>query len=84
MFVCFVNIRIFLIKRFAKITTLFILAAVENYFLTDVGQCMVSTCNVWSILLIWQSIIFNDILHMSCLARTHVFKAYAAYTTAEI
>ena len=27
---------------------------------------------------------FNDILHMSFLAGTHVFKAYPAYTTAEI
>ena len=28
--------------------------------------------------------IFNDILHMSCLAGTHVFKAYPAYITTEI
>ena len=28
--------------------------------------------------------IFNDILHMSFLAGTHVFKAYPAYTTTEI
>ena len=28
--------------------------------------------------------IFNDILHMSFLAGTHVFKAYPAYTTSEI
>ena len=30
------------------------------------------------------SIVFNDILHMSFLAGTHVFKAYPAYTTTEI
>ena len=29
-------------------------------------------------------VIFNDILHMSFLAGTHVFKAYPAYTTTEI
>ena len=29
-------------------------------------------------------LIFNDILHMSFLAGTHVFKAYPAYTTTEI
>ena len=28
--------------------------------------------------------IFNDILHMSFSAGTHIFKAYPAYTTAEI
>ena len=28
--------------------------------------------------------VFNDILHMSFLAGTHVFKAYPAYTTTEI
>ena len=28
--------------------------------------------------------VFNDILHMSFLASTHVFKAYPAYTTTEI
>ena len=28
--------------------------------------------------------IFYDILHMSFLAGTHVFKAYSAYTTTEI
>ena len=27
---------------------------------------------------------FNDILHMSFLAGTHVFKAFPAYTTTEI
>ena len=30
------------------------------------------------------SIVFNDILHMSFLAGTHVFKAYPAYTTTKI
>ena len=29
-------------------------------------------------------IIFNDILHMSFLAGTHVFKAFPAYTTTEL
>ena len=29
-------------------------------------------------------LIFNDILHMSFLAGTQVFKAYPAYTTTEI
>ena len=28
--------------------------------------------------------IFNDILHMSFLAGTHVFKAFPAYTTTEL
>ena len=27
---------------------------------------------------------FNDILHMSFLAGTHVFKAFSAYTTTEL
>ena len=30
------------------------------------------------------TLIFNDILHMSFLAGTHVFKAFPAYTTTEI
>ena len=30
------------------------------------------------------AVIFNDILHMSFLAGTHVFKAYPAYTTTKI
>ena len=30
------------------------------------------------------TIIFNDILHMSFLAGTHVFKAFPAYTTTEL
>ena len=29
-------------------------------------------------------LVINDILHMSFLAGTHVFKAYPAYTTTEI
>ena len=29
-------------------------------------------------------VIFNDILHMSFLAGTHIFKAYPAYTTTEV
>ena len=29
-------------------------------------------------------VIFNDILHMSFLAGTHVFKAFPAYTTTEL
>ena len=28
--------------------------------------------------------VFNDILHMSVLAGTHVFKAFPAYTTTEL
>ena len=32
----------------------------------------------------YQIHIINDILHMSFLAGTHVFKAYPAYTTTEI
>ena len=28
--------------------------------------------------------LFNDILHMSFLAGTHIFKAFPAYTTTEI
>ena len=33
----------------------------------------------------WARVLFfNDILHMSFLAGTHVFKAYPAYTTTEI
>ena len=30
------------------------------------------------------SYLFNDILHMSFLAGTHVFKAFPAYTTTEL
>ena len=30
------------------------------------------------------SLVFNDILHMSFLAGTHVFKAFPAYTTTEL
>ena len=29
-------------------------------------------------------VVFNDILHMSFLAGTHVFKAFPAYTTTEL
>ena len=30
------------------------------------------------------TVFFNDILHMSFLAGTHVFKAFPAYTTTEV
>ena len=29
-------------------------------------------------------LVFNDILHMSFLAGTHIFKAFPAYTTTEL
>ena len=42
--------------------------------------------SVWKLLHIKVGLspFFNDILHMSFLAGTHVFKAFPAYTTTEL
>ena len=45
--------------------------------------CMHSNNRVMSVQTSLQ-FIFNDILHMSFLAGTHVFKAFPAYTTTEL
>ena len=62
-----------------------------------IGQnCWINFCHFFDIVIVARArvgrpqtsssppVIFNDILHMSFIAGTHVFKAFPAYTTTEL